>query len=88
MPLPCLLVAIGFGLADEAYDEVPDGVEVPRFCPVRRLDAYHRLMDWILVDAYNLPTGKSMRDAADEVHAATRARWKERCRLPRNLVPQ
>jgi hypothetical protein len=86
---------MGLGLADEADDEtdddrdddVPVGFEVLRWCPVRTLDAYQRLVGRILVGTYSVPPGAAMQAPAG-VHAATRPRWKQRRRLRRNPVPR
>jgi hypothetical protein len=84
---------MGFGLADEADDEddtdddVPVGFEVLRWCPVRTLGAYQRLVGGILMGAYNVPPGNAMQAPAG-VQAAPRPRWQQRRRLRRDPVPR
>ena len=85
---------MGFGLADDADDDtdddVPVGFEVLRWCPVRTLDAYQRLVGRILVGAYTVPTGHPMQGgsaAGAPAQPATR-RWKPRRRLRRIPVPR
>lgn len=78
-----ILDMIGRGLAAEAYEPGDS-----RMCQVRRIDARHRLEEWIELDLYALPMGASLQDEADKVHAAAHAHWRELRRLPTGDVLQ